>query len=83
MPFPTTDMDGHARLRERVEAALDRAVETASGRTGASTTEGLLCLRRARASTRVNTVHLTAGATPGGIPDLVVQMGSRATKLAR
>lgn len=30
MAFPTTDMAGHARLRERVEAALDRAVETAN-----------------------------------------------------
>ncbi len=27
MAFPTTDMEGHAQLRERVEAALDRALE--------------------------------------------------------
>lgn len=27
MAFPTSDMPGHTRLRERIEAALDRAVE--------------------------------------------------------
>jgi predicted HTH transcriptional regulator len=30
MAFPTTDMAGQAPLRDRVEAALDRAVETAN-----------------------------------------------------
>lgn len=30
MAFPTSDMPGHVRLRERVEAALDRAMETPS-----------------------------------------------------
>lgn len=30
MAFPTSDMPGHDRLRERVDAALGRAVETAS-----------------------------------------------------